>query len=127
LKFLLDTHILIWLLDGDSKLSKVRLELIQDSNNIPIVSIASLWEMSVKMSIGKLTPAYDFQDLVQNKLENVGFQILAISPSHLNTCKSLPLHHKDPFDRLMISQALADNLPIMTEDELFKNYGIRLM
>jgi PIN domain nuclease of toxin-antitoxin system len=127
LKFLLDTHILIWLLDGNPKIGEVRLELIQDPQNIPVVSIASLWEMSVKMSVGKLTPAYDFQDLVQNVLEKKGFQVLAISPAHLNVCKSLPLHHRDPFDRLMISQAIAEDLSVMTEDELFKNYSVRLM
>jgi PIN domain nuclease of toxin-antitoxin system len=127
LNFLLDTHILIWLLDGNPKIGEARLELIREPTNTPVVSIASLWEMSVKMSIGKLTPIYDFKDLVQNVLEKKGLQILSILPTHLDVCKSLPLHHRDPFDRLMISQAIAEDLPIMSEDELFKNYSVRLI
>ena len=82
MKFLLDTHILIWLLDGNLSIGEKRLELIQDPTTIPIVSIASLWEMSVKMSIGKLTPVYNFEDLVQNVLEKKGLQILPILPAH---------------------------------------------
>lgn len=125
MKYLLDTHSLIWFLSGDNQLSAHARQLIEDESNEIFVSIASLWEMSIKVSLGKLDLNQPFQQLFPAQLENNSIAILSISMSHLSALCTLPFHHRDPFDRLIIAQSLFDNLPVIGVDSAFDSYGIR--
>lgn len=124
MQLLIDTHILIWFLEGNNLLSKSRRQIIVNPNNDIFVSIASLWEMAVKISLGKLTLAKPLADVIkQVAIENI--EILAISPEHTLQVSILPFHHRDPFDRIIIAQAQIENLPIMTDDSEFGGYKIK--
>lgn len=122
MKLLIDTHIFLWFIWGNSNLAiKIR-ELIEDRNNQIYLSIASLWEMAIKVNIGKLKINQPFEVIIPNEIN-----LLPIRFHHLNTLISLPLNHKDPFDRLIISQAISEKLNVISVDENFKNYNISLV
>lgn len=126
MKLLIDTHILIWFLEGSKLLSKSRRQIIIDPNNDIFVSIASLWEMAIKISLGKLTIAKPLADVIkQISIENI--EILAISPEHIQQVSVLPFHHRDPFDRMIIAQAQIENLSVITNDSNFGSYGIKIV
>jgi len=92
----------------------------------PLLSIASLWEIAIKSAIGKLTMHKTFEELAES-IESVGFDILPILPKHLIALHSLPYHHRDPFDRLLIAQSLSEGLPILTTDDVFDQYGVNII
>jgi len=125
MNLLLDTHAFIWFIAGDTKLSNVAREHIEDSNNVKILSIASCWEMSIKSSLGRLKTGHPFDDFIAEQLDINGFDLLDISLGHLNVLIKLPYHHKDPFDRLLIAQAYRDNLTLVTNDKKMKTYDIK--
>ena len=126
MQLMIDTHILIWFLEGNNLLSKPHHQTIANSNNNVFVSIASLWEMAIKISIGKLTLAKPLADVIkQITTENI--EILAISPEHTLQVSTLSFHHRDPFDRIIIAQSQVENLPIMTNDSEFENYAVKLL
>ncbi len=126
MQFLIDTHILIWFLEGNKLLSKSRRQIIADPNNDVFVSIASLWEMAIKISLGKLTLAKPLADVIkQIAIENI--EVMTISPEHTLQVSILPFHHRDPFDRIIIAQAQIENLPIMTDDSEFGGYKIKTL
>ncbi len=122
MEILLDTHILLWHLTDNPNLSREKSDLIENPSNSIFFSMASLWEIAIKTSIGKLTVTAPIENLVP-----IEVQILQINIPHLKIMQSLPFHHKDPFDRLIISQAIAENLVLMTDDEKFKYYNIHLI
>lgn len=126
MRLLIDTHILIWFLEGNTLLSKSHRQTIADPNNNVFVSIVSLWEMAIKISVGKLSLANPLADVFkQIKLENI--EILPIAPEHILQVSVLPFHHRDPFDRLIISQAQIENLFVITNDTIFGDYGISIL
>ena len=126
MQLLMDTHILIWFLEGNNLLANSRRQIISDAQNEVFVSIASLWEMAIKISVGKLTLAKPLGDVIkQIIIENI--DILPISPEHTLRVSTLPFHHRDPFDRIIIAQSKVGNLPIMTNDGEFINYGVQLL
>jgi PIN domain nuclease of toxin-antitoxin system len=126
MQLLIDTHILIWFLEGNNLLSKPRRQIIADSNNDVFISIAALWEIAIKISIGKLTLTKPFADVIkQIAVEDI--EILPIASEHTLQVSALPFHHRDPFDRIIIAQAQIENLPIMTDDHEFGNYGIKII
>jgi len=126
MQLLIDTHILIWFLEGNNLLLKPRRQIIADSNNSVLVSIASLWEIAIKISIGKLTLNKPLTDVIkQIAVDNI--ETLPISAEHTLQVSTLPFHHRDPFDRIIIAQAQVENLPIMTDDGEFGNYGIKVL
>lgn len=126
MRILIDTHILIWFLEGNNSLSKSRRQIIAASTNDVFVSIASLWEMAVKISIGKLTLAQPLADVIkQIDLENI--EVSAISPEHILQVSTLPFHHRDPFDRIIIAQAQIEKLDVMSDDKEFSSYNINLL
>ena len=126
MQFLIDTHILIWFLEGNKLLAKPRRQIIANPQNDVFVSIASLWEMAIKISLGKLTLAEPLADVLkQITVENI--EILSIIPEHTLQVSALPFHHRDPFDRIIIAQAQVENLPILTGDTEFSNYAIKIM
>lgn len=122
-RLLLDTHVLIWWLNGDPQLGETAKQAIGDEKNEVYVSAATTWEMSIKKQLGKLLAPED----IEQKVELAGFSKLSVSLFHGEQAGSLPLHHKDPFDRMLIAQAQSEGLVIVTKDEYFPDYGIRLM
>jgi PIN domain nuclease of toxin-antitoxin system len=122
MRILVDTHILLWYVAGNPKLDISLREILQDPYNLKMVSIVSLWEIAIKTNIGKLSISYPLDKLVP-----LDFQLLDIDIIHLLTYQDLPLHHKDPFDRILIAQAMSEELEIMTLDENFPSYDIQLI
>ena len=126
MQLLIDTHVLIWFLEGNKSLSKPHRQIISDSQNDVFVSIASLWEIAVKISLGKLTLAKPLADVIkQIAVENI--EVLPILPKHTLQVSTLPFHHRDPFDRIIVAQSQVENLPIVTNDIEFNHYGIKLL
>lgn len=120
MRFLIYTHILIWFLEGNNLLPKSRRQIISNSQNEVFVSIGSIWEIAIKISIGKLTLAKPLEDVIdQISFQNI--EILSISPQHILQLLSLPFHHRDPFDRLIIAQSQVEHLAIMSNDSEFIN------
>ncbi|WP_107671301.1 type II toxin-antitoxin system VapC family toxin [Cyanothece sp. BG0011] len=124
MKLLLDTHAFLWFIAGSSKLSQNARVLIEDQSNERFLSIASLWEIAIKVSIGKLKLQLSISDLVRDQVYDNDIKLLGISPQHLDTLKQLDFNHKDPFDRLIIAQAITENLTILSVDSVFDNYPI---
>jgi len=121
---LLDTHTFLWFCQDDPLLSKAAKTLIEDPGNRKLASVASCWEIAIKAGLGKLKLGELSRTYISNALSRTGFDLLAISLAHATGVESLPTHHKDPFDRLLISQALADGLPIVSVDAIFDQYGV---
>jgi PIN domain nuclease of toxin-antitoxin system len=121
---LLDTHTLLWFLQDDPQLSPSAKASIEDPANRKLVSIASCWEIAIKAGLRKLKLAEPAATLLQRELPRNCFDLLPISLSDATAVETLPLHHKDPFDRLLVAQALAGGTPIVSHDENLDHYGI---
>ena len=124
MRILLDTHTLIWFFAGDSKLSTNARILIENEDNHRLVSIASIWEIAIKESKGNLNLSVPFQEYIGQKLSLENFNILNINLDHLNAIVTMPFHHKDPFDRLLIAQSMVEGIPILSKDSAFDAYSI---
>lgn len=127
MRLLLDTHTFLWFISGNPKLSDHARQLIEDLSNERLLSIASLWEMSIKASIGKLRLDLPFARIATEHIADNGIELLHIAPEHLDGLRALPFHHKDPFDRLIIAQGQIENTPILSKDEVFREYGIQCL
>ena len=123
MKLLLDTHMFLWFIMRSALLSADTRALIEDEKNRKFISVASLWEIAIKSSIGKLSLSAPFDQLIPQQLSLNGFELLPIEVSHLAAVTTLPFHHRDPFDRLLIAQALAENMPIVSSDPAFDTYN----
>src|SRR5256885_7624160 len=121
---LIDAHALIWFIGGDNRLTLAARSLIESQENEPVVSAASLWELAIKTTLGRLTLAVPFDDLVTEHVRTNGFRILPIEVQHLQRLIALPLHHRDPFDRLIVAQALSEQIPIVSGDKALDMYGV---
>lgn len=126
MNILLDTHIFLWYLEGNQALSSDKKQLIDNQQNDIYVSISSFWEIIIKKSLNKLE-LKDNLNTIQAICIEQGFNIILIEVKHLIVLQELPFHHKDPFDRLIISQAISDNLYIMSNDGNFNKYSINLI
>lgn len=124
MRLLLDTHAFLWFIQDGAKLSPYAKTLIEDGSNEALLSIASPWEIAIKTRIGKLTLAEPFDVLVPREILRNDFHLLPIELAHLAVVADLPLHHRDPFDRLLIAQALVEQMPILSADADFDAYGI---
>jgi PIN domain nuclease of toxin-antitoxin system len=125
--FLLDTHAFLWFLAGDSRLRPSARRYIQASGNVKLLSIASAWEMAIKVSLRKLELDDPLADVVGRIAREHGVTPLAISEAHVVRVATLPWHHRDPFDRLLVAQALENDLPLLTDDPSFERYGVRVL
>lgn len=123
--YLIDTHILLWYLKGEKKLAKNIKEAIENSDNKILVSKVSLWEIAIKVSIGKLELHSDFEAL-ENLLVKNEFELLEFDFDDLSELIQLPFHHQDPFDRLLIAQARNRKITLITDDNKFKLYEVQL-
>ncbi|HUJ06299.1 MAG TPA: type II toxin-antitoxin system VapC family toxin [Streptosporangiaceae bacterium] len=122
MRLLLDTHALLWWL-ADEGLNPQAREAIADPDNLVAVSAASAWEISIKQALGKLTAPDD----LEQQLQAGGFTALPISIAHGIAAGRLPRHHEDPFDRVLIAQAMAEGMTIVTRDKRFDNYAVALL
>ena len=126
MRVLIDTHALLWYLQGDTNLSNLALTTIEDKDNDVFVSIVSLWEIAIKLGLGKLELQRPFENL-EADLQRLDIKILPITFAELDIYRSLPLNHRDPFDRILIAQSIGNSLTIITRDPLFEPYSIRVM
>ena len=124
MKYLLDTHTLLWFFQGDKKLSDKARRLIDSPRNEKFLSIASLWEIAIKVSLGKLVLNKPFERLFPEQLYFNSVKVLDITVDSLIELTTLSFHHRDPFDRLIIAQAFVERLPIIGADASFDAYGI---
>jgi PIN domain nuclease of toxin-antitoxin system len=124
---LIDTNAFLWFISGDSRLGLSAKALTMEINNEIFLSIASLWEIAIKMSIGKLELSMSYKDLLSTQIEDNEIKLLPIEKNHLRELVRLPFYHRDPFDRLIISQSIAENLPILTCDRHFSDYPVEIL
>lgn len=123
MRLLLDTHALLWWRDASPRLSGKAADAIGDGANEIIVSSATLWEIVIKRSLGKLRFPDDLEEVIREE----EFGLLQITFPHLQALDGLPRLHRDPFDRLVIAQALAEGIPIITGDDVFRPYGVGIL
>jgi PIN domain nuclease of toxin-antitoxin system len=122
---LIDAHALIWSYFDPARLSATARSEITNPNNRVFVSAASHWEIAIKMSTGKLSIAEPFADFVQHAIVDNGFAILPIEPGHTAELIALPYHHRDPFDRLIVAQAIVEKIPVVSADPVLDKYPIQ--
>lgn len=122
MRILLDTNALLWLLDDDARMSANARAMIEGASEI-LISEVSLWEISIKINIGKLAPVPELRKVVKA----LGFRRLNLKDDHLTKYEVLPLIHRDPFDRMLVAQALAEDVVILTSDDIFKEYGAKVL
>jgi PIN domain nuclease of toxin-antitoxin system len=125
-RILLDTHVFLWFIAGDSKLDERSQKLIENPATERYLSIASIWEITIKSSLGRLDVPLPVSALVRDHVWTNAIELLAITPEHLDVLHDLPYHHKDPFDRLIIAQALSEGFTLLAKDSAFGDYGLQL-
>lgn len=123
--YLLDTHAFLWFVNDDDALSANARALIEAPENIIHLSIASLWEIAIKVSLGKLEAPSPLQDFLQTQLRANNITLSTLKIEYIGLVATLPFHHRDPFDRLIIAQSLTDDLPIIGKDDVFDTYGVK--
>ena len=124
MKILLDTHAFLWFESEDADLSLFASDLIFDLNNELFLSPASYWEIAIKVAAGKYNLSMPFETFFQEGILRGGMKILPVKVSHAATFSQLPLHHKDPFDRMIIAQAITEQIPVISVDPLFECYPV---
>lgn len=126
MKYLLDTHTFVWFVNGDKNLSvKAKKEILKASNE-KFLSIASIWEMAIKVSLGKLKINCPFKEVL-SQIEENGFLILPISFEHTLFVSQMQFHHRAPFDRLIAAQAMVEDIVVISRDKSFKSYDVKLI
>jgi PIN domain nuclease of toxin-antitoxin system len=124
-KVLLDTHTFIWFIAGSPRLSAPVRAAIESAENDRFLSAASIFEMAIKISLGKLRIEEPLDQLLAREIDSNAFSLLSIEVRHVAMLASLPFHHRDPFDRLLAAQAYTDDMLLLSTDEAFDAYGIR--
>ncbi len=127
MKLLLDTHTLLWWDENNPRLSKAARAALSDPDNTVLLSVITPWEILVKSNLGKLTLQSDVQTLVSGQIRYYGFRLLSVSFEHVLRLQGLPYHHKDPFDRLLIAQALEEGATLITDDSMIAQYGVQVL
>lgn len=126
-RLLLDTHTFLWWLDDAPQLSAAAIRAISDANNECYLSLASCWEMAIKSSLGKLHLAKPVERFVSEQLAENSFILLNIELRHVAKVQKMPFQHRDPFDRLLIAQAITEKLTIVTADKAFAEYAVKTL
>ena len=127
LDLLFDMHSFVWWADAPEKLSRVALAALEDENNRLFLSDVSIWEMQIKVQLGKMKLKLPLQDLIDSQQRDNEVEILSITTEHILALDNLPFHHKDPFDRLLIAQSLVEDFTIVTVDSEFPAYPAKLL
>ncbi len=124
MKFLLDTHTFLWFIEDSPKLSATARRLIEEPSNERLFSIASVWEIAIKINVGRLNLSQPFEILIPQQLSLNSIDLLGIEIAHTAAITSLPLYHRDPFDRLLIAQAMVEQIPLVSVDTAFDAYPV---
>lgn len=125
MKLLLDTHTLLWMFAAPKQLGAHAVEALESAQNSLCISAGSLWEISIKISIGKLDLGRDWVRQLDRRMSEANIAVLPIALSHCARVSKLPHHHEDPFDRLIVAQSLAEKLPVVSRDRRFDGYGAK--
>lgn len=125
MRLLLDTHSFLWFVFGNPQCSAEARRLIEDPNNAKFLSLASVWEIAIKVGIGKLLVGQPLDIFLPGQLERNGIELLPITLPHVLRVTTLPAHHRDPFDRLLIAQSLVEAMPMVSVDAVLDAYGVR--
>jgi PIN domain nuclease of toxin-antitoxin system len=125
-KLLVDTHAFLWFMAGDERLSAPARRAIEDDEDQWCLSVASVWELAIKASLKRLVLPVPTVDYVTEKVEQ-GLLLLPVEWTHAAAVETLPFHHRDPFDRLLVAQAVAERLTVVTSDPVFRKYGVRVI
>jgi PIN domain nuclease of toxin-antitoxin system len=123
---LLDTHAFLWFVAGDKRLSARARRALERDDARPMLSVASVWEMAIKSSLGRLDLPEPLERYLARKL-STNLQLLPLEIGHVLAVERLPFHHQDPFDRVLVAQATAERMPIVTRDPAFKKYGVDIV
>jgi PIN domain nuclease of toxin-antitoxin system len=121
---LLDTQAFLWWVFADNRLSRRASKIIADANSECMISLASAWELAIKAANGKINLKEPIAEFIPAELRANGFSMLEIRFAHISMIEQLPLHHRDPFDRLIVAQAKVEQLPVISIDSAFDSYGI---
>lgn len=121
----LDTHTFLWFVEGDPQLSSNARQIIEAETTENWLSLASVWELAIKISIGKLSLGQPLPDYLTSQMEQNGILLLPITLPHVLRVLTLPLHHRDPFDRLIAAQSLTDGMLLISADGIFDAYGVQ--
>jgi PIN domain nuclease of toxin-antitoxin system len=127
MRLLLDTHAFIWWADEPEKLSPAALSALEDEGNILVLSVASVWEMQIKADLGKLSLSLPLKELIESQRTANGLQLLPVELAHVLALDSLPPHHKDPFDRLLIAQSVEEGATLVSADSKLSAYQVTLL
>jgi PIN domain nuclease of toxin-antitoxin system len=127
MKLLLDTHAFIWWATEPEKLSPKVQGLLADASNSLFLSVVSIWEMQIKSQLGKLKLNLSLRELIESQQQTNGVQILVVTPEHVLELENMPPHHKDPFDRLLIAQAVVEDAFLVSMDSALKAYTVKLL
>lgn len=127
MRALLDTHVFLWAINAPERLSAKTVATILEPGNQILVSMASAWEIAIKVGIGKFDMPTPLAAYLQRQLAKHGFILLPIQFSHLAMLEKLPLHHRDPFDRLLIAQCLEEDATLITVDRQMKRYRVKII
>jgi len=125
MRLLLDTHVFLWWVEDAPELSAKARKGLADPAHEVFLSLASCWEMAIKLSLGKLKVARPLERLIPDQLAANGFRQLSIEFRHVVRVAQLPFHHRDPFDRLLVAQALEEGVTVVSADPVFRMYGVR--
>jgi len=121
MRYLIDTHVFLWFVSNAKELSELAESLIEDEQNKIFISIASLWEISIKTALGKLTVVGKYESVIDDLTKN-SIEILPINFAHTVEQNKLFFHHRDPFDRIIVSQAIVENMNFISADSIFESY-----
>jgi len=127
MKLLLDTHIFIWWADQPEKLPPAALSALEEDANELLLSVVSVWEMQIKIQLGKLKLTLPLKELLRKQQETNDLTVSPVALTHVLALDALPFHHKDPFDRLLIAQSIEEGLTIVTADSQFSSYSVKLL
>jgi len=127
MKLLLDTHIFIWWADQPENLSQAALSALEDEANELLLSVASVWEMQIKIQLGKLKLSLPLKELIESQQETNDVQILPVELAHVLALDALPFHHKDPFDRLLVAQSIEEGITLVSADSKLSVYPVTLL
>jgi len=125
MRVLVDTHVFLWWVEGDRALPAKARAALADPDNECLLSLASAWELAIKAGLGKITLALPVKRYIVENVAANGFRMLEILIAHIGRVETLAAHHGDPFDRLLIAQALEEDIPVVTADPIFRRYGVK--
>jgi PIN domain nuclease of toxin-antitoxin system len=125
MRYLIDTQILIWALEDSPRLSVNAKKMLTNGDNFIFISVASLWEMAIKINLGKLELSQPLSEIIR-RLPELEIDVLTIHPNHVLEVEKLLLYHRDPFDRIIIAQAIGENMEIISSDEQFPQYPVNV-